>query len=72
MWHASFIWRMGAGLLDRGTRLKRFKPTELTTRFSQAPYTGTRTSDVRIFNGILHQKSCNISVGYKVKCTYSL
>ena len=37
-------------------RLKRFKPTELTTRFSYAPYTGTRTSDVRIFNGIVLHK----------------
>jgi len=53
-------------------RLKRFKPTELTTRFSQAPYTGTRISDVRIFSGILLHRSCDISVGCKVKSTYSL
>jgi hypothetical protein len=46
---------------------KHFKPTELTTRFSKAPYHRYhryhRTSDVRIFNGILLHKSCNISVG---------
>jgi len=31
-----------------------------------------RTSDVRMFNGILLHRSCNIRIGYKVKCTYCL
>jgi hypothetical protein len=53
-------------------RLKCFQPAELITRFSQAPYHMYRTFEVRIFNGILLHKSCNINVGYKVKCTYSL
>jgi len=52
-------------------RLKRFKPTELTTR-NKAPYTGMRITAVKIFNGILLHRSCDISIGYKVKSTYSL
>jgi hypothetical protein len=43
-------------------RLKRFKPTELTRRFSSAPPTGTRAFALRIFNGIFLYKPCTKSV----------
>jgi hypothetical protein len=56
-------------------RLKHFKLTELTTRFTRfslAPPTGTRAFELRIFIGIFLYKPNTKSVEYFRKCTDSL